>query len=340
MCMAPSGKNVREVAEAKVARAAVLFEAKVLAVELKQGGTVVPDDALSFTTTGSQIAVRMQLIRRYRGPFPDEVTVTMGGTNCDFDFDTGETYLVDAQQLKSGGLFTSICSATSRISDAGPELRVLRNEPPSSQDLLTTDAYYEQIRQKNYGKICGRVSRSDSTQLTSSLVTVWKVHDDFRGAFKVDLALPEKRRQTFCSSALPPGKYFIGAEDGEFWETNTQYRGYYPTARRFNDAKPLTVEAGKTLHKADLSLYPETLYYVRGRVRDSDGRFLGDGELQVTIVSAEKDLLYDPLSKWIEEDGFFVFAYVPKGKYLVLAKGIRQEINVSGNVSDLVLQLK
>src|SRR5262249_50742891 len=106
------------------------------------------------------------------------------------------------------------------------------------------------------------------------------------------------------------------------------------------EAKPLTVQAAATLDTADLVLYPEEMHYVRGRVRDANGRFLGDGELQVTIVSAENDLLYDPLSKWFEKDGFFVFGYVPKGKYRLLARDTEQVIDVIGNVSDLVLQLK
>jgi hypothetical protein len=340
-CIGPSGNNMREIAVAKLAQAGVLFEAQVLSVELKQGSSpTVPEDAVSFTPTRPSIAVRMKAIRTYRGSLRDEVVVKMGGSTCDFDFDSGGTYLVDAEQVNSGELFTSICSATSSISDAGPELRVLRNEPPSPEDLLPLKDYYEYKKKNSWGKICGRVSHSDSSEPTSFLVTVWKVHDDFRGAMKVDLAETDKAKRTFCSNPLPPGSYFVGAEDGEWWETRKQYRGYYPAARRFSEAKPLTVKAAATVNAADLVLYPEEVHYVRGRVRDGNGRLLGSGELQVTIVSAESDLLYDPLSKWIEKDGFFIFGYVPKGRYRLFARDTEQSIDVTGSVSDLVLQLK
>jgi hypothetical protein len=318
-----------------------LFEGKVLGVELRTTPARAPEGALSLTRTGPTVAIRMQVLRTYRGSVPSQVVVTQGGTTCDFDFDTDELYLVDAQilDIDTGELFTSICSATSRLDEAGPELRVLRNEPPVAEDLLDRKTYYEQVIKKG-PKICGRVSRSDSTPLGSFIVTVWKVHEDFRHARKVDIAETDKRTKTFCSSPLPPGKYFVGGEDGEFWKTNTQYRGYHSGASRFIEATPIILKHANTFNDADLVLHPEPLHYVRGRIRDAQGRFFGPGAMTVIIVSAEKDLLFDPQDRNVEGDGSFQFWYVPKGKYLLIAEDTKQEVTIAGNVDDLILQLK
>jgi len=114
----------------------VIFEGSVEKQELQSGSPGAPATALSMTEFGSHRAVTFNILRAYRGGVVSSVTVLtgLGGGDCGVDFETGKKYLVYASRVNTETLFTSICSGTSSLEEAGPALRFLRGE---RQRLMT-----------------------------------------------------------------------------------------------------------------------------------------------------------------------------------------------------------
>src|SRR4029077_7046055 len=126
MCFGASGaKTMRDAAafysEGKNT-SKVIFEGSVEKQDLVTGSIEAPDTAMSMTTVGEHRAVAVRVLRTYRGVASGTVTVMTGlsGGDCGFDFETGKQYLIYASEVGPRMFFTSICTGTESLEEAGP----------------------------------------------------------------------------------------------------------------------------------------------------------------------------------------------------------------------------
>jgi hypothetical protein len=72
--------------------------------------------------------VKIKILEHFVGDYSGWVTVEtgIGGGDCGFDFSWGEKYLIYAFKGADGSLRTSICSRTTKFSDANADLEYLR----------------------------------------------------------------------------------------------------------------------------------------------------------------------------------------------------------------------
>jgi hypothetical protein len=295
----------------------VIFEGVVEKQELKSGSPGPPPAALSMSTFGSHRVVTFNVLRAYRGNASGSVTVLtgLGGGDCGFDFETGKQYLVYARRVNTEILFTSICSGTSSLEEAGPALRFLRGEPPTSDDLLDPQKYYEKFGAQQYGTACGRVTRPDGSPLGGASVDMTQVRDEPfppKSASDPDMSKPNG---SFCISGISPGKYVLTAETTDF-DHDFRWMGYYPGATKRAEATLLEVKAGTKLRNLDFTVRKESLYTVSFRIQSSDGSPVPLDNLRVRIDSPDRDELAYHLDQH-NEDGECTMGYVPPGHYLV-----------------------
>jgi len=186
----------------------------------------------------------------YRGPKQErfEVKTGLGGGDCGFDFETGESYLIYATRNDKGTLLTDMCSHTSLAEGAGPDGRILRGEPPSPDDLLDQDTYLRKFRSEHMSSVCGRVNRSDGTPVTRNSVYLSRVrHDGFPPQQNAALL---KADGSFCLEYTRQGAYVLSAEDYD-QRTGTRFVGTRSKIR---------VEAGKDISDVNLVLHRDLFY--------------------------------------------------------------------------------
>ena len=140
----------------------VIVEGRIEKQEVVTGPMGPPSNALSMTPAGVHRIVTLFVLRAYRGRIAQRTAILtgMGGGDCGFDFETGEEYLVDARVMKDGTLFTSICTGTAPLAEAGAAVRLLRDEPPAADDLLDPPSYYAKYGLRRTAKVCGRVTKT------------------------------------------------------------------------------------------------------------------------------------------------------------------------------------
>ena len=295
----------------------VIFEGSVEKQELKSGSPGPPSGALSMTEFGSHRAVTFNVLRAYRGNASGNVSVLtgLGGGDCGFDFETGKQYLVYASRINTEILFTSICSGTSSLEDAGPALRFLRGEPPTPDDLLDPQSYYEKFTSQQFGTACGRVTRLDGSALGKASVDMTQVRDEPfppKSASDPDMSKPDG---TFCIPGISPGKYVLTAETTDF-DHDFRWMGYYPGVSKRADATIIEVKPGAKLRNLDFTARKESLYTVTFRIQSSDGSPVPLDNLKVRIDSPDRDELAYHLDQH-DEDGEYTMGYVPPGHYVV-----------------------
>ena len=98
------------------------------------------------------------MTRVFRGNEQDQVSILtgLGASDCGYDFETGQTYLVYANTGAAGSWFTSICSGTNAIEDAGAAIRLLASEAPTAEDLLSPQEYEKQYLEKSFQRVPAR----------------------------------------------------------------------------------------------------------------------------------------------------------------------------------------
>jgi hypothetical protein len=322
MCLGASGaRTVRDVAafysEGKNA-SKVIFEGLVEKQELVSGSMGAPSTAMSMTTAGEHRAAFVRVLRSYRGQASGTVMVMtgLGGGDCGFDFETGKQYLVYASEVGSGMFFTSICTGTSSKEEAGPALRLLRGEAPTSDDLLDRQSYYEKVQPKLKATACGRVTREDGTPAGKISVDMTQVRDEPfppKSASDPNLSKPDG---TFCISGISPGRYVLTADTLDFHH-DLRWMGYYPGVTQRADAKILEIAAGANLRDLNFSIRKQRVYTVSFRIVATDGSRLPLDDLGVIIESHDRDALAYHLAQHLGDDGQYTVGYVPPGKYVV-----------------------
>lgn len=295
----------------------VIFEGSVEKQELKSGSPGPPSGALSMTGFGSHREVTFNVLRAYRGiAVASAIVLTgLGGGDCGFDFETGKKYLVYASRVNTDILFTSICSGTSALEEAGPALRYLRGEPPTPDDLLDPQSYYHKFGSQQYGTACGRVTKVDGSPMGKAAVDMTQVRDEPfppKSASDPDMSKPDG---SFCIPGISPGKYVLTAETMDF-DHDFRWMGYYAGAWRHADATIIEVKAGAKLQNLNFTVRKEPLYTVTFRIQSSDGSLVPLDNIRVRIDSPDRDELAYHLDQH-EEDGEYTMGYVPPGHYTV-----------------------
>lgn len=324
-CMGPlEAKSMREVAEwyQHQPDVGLIFEGEVVKQELRNGSIGGPSTAMSMTGAGRYREVSFDEVQILRGTKADHLSVLTGlGTgDCGYPFQTGERYLVFASKGPNGSWFTSICSGTNTIEDSGAALRLLRNEKPNSDDLLSPREYEKQyietILPKRTGTICGRVLKPDGSPLKGAGVQLWEVRSDDlppRGAEDPNTTLQDGH---FCIEHAEPGAYLLTAESE--YVGDARYMGFYPGVFSQPEATRVEIKPGVRSPDVTFHTFLEPLYTIRIRVVSSDGTQLSwKNGCGVSVDSVYRDPLSYHISHTLEDDGSYTFGYIPIGNYIV-----------------------
>lgn len=325
-CALPyQAKTMREVSEWYSTRpdVALIFEGKVVKQEVRSGSIGGPSTAMSMTLSGKHRVVEFEVSRVFRGANQERVSIVTGlGTgDCGYVFSPGASYLVYASSWPGGIWFTSICSGTNAIEDAGTAIRFLTGEKPTADDLLSPQEYekqyYEKVLPKRTGSVCGQVLKPDGNPLKGASVELWELRNDDlppRGGSD-----PNTSSDTghFCVENVPPGQYFLTAESSDFdhW---TRYVGFYPGVYSQPEAIQLSIEPGVRLPDVKFTTFHESVYRIRIRVLAPDKTQLSyKNGCGVAVDSEDRNPSSYHISHTLNEDGTYTFGYIPRGKYEV-----------------------
>jgi hypothetical protein len=328
-CGWPSGvKNMRDMAEARANAPdhPFIFEGKVTKQELHNGDVPVPANAMSMTGYRQNRVVEFAVVRTFRGAHADNVSVLtgLGGSDCGCEFQTGETYLVYADQTPEGAWETSICSGTSAIEDAGPAVRFFTGERPLPEDLLPFDDYDKyfdnEVAPKQTGSVCGRVTKPNGKPLEGARVQLWELRDDDLPSRSFSDPNTSDKAGHFCIERARPGRYLLTAESDDF-DHDSRLMAFYPGVDSRRDAIPIQMERGVRLRDVKFTTFREALYTIKIRVVTPEGT---PPSCKYGCAVTVHSVYRDPLSYHIghtlnEEDGSYTFGYLPSGKYEVTA---------------------
>jgi hypothetical protein len=359
--MSPRGaKTIREVAALRSEGAdasKVILEGSVEKQQVVTGAIRPPSNAMSMTGYGAHRVVAMVVSHVYRGQSERRVTILtgFGEGDCGFDFETANEYLVYADIMEGGNLFTSICTGTAPVTQAGAALRLLRGEPPSADDLLDPQSYYKKYGPQWTTKVCGQVTKPDGSALGKAQVEMSQVRDEPlppRTASDPNLSKPDG---SFCIEGVSAGKYLLTAEDNDY-DAGTRWIGYYPGVTKHSEATPIEVKAGVNLSDLQFRVQKQWLYTVRFRIVTSDGSPVPWKSLGVAIESPDRDPLAYREGHGVNQDASYTLGLIPPGHYMVRSfiqpdfetgqmpveasrwQMAKQEVDISGD-SDVVLKL-
>jgi hypothetical protein len=306
-----------------------IFEGSVNKQEVKDGSIGAPATAMSMTSSGQYRAVSVHVMHAYRGDASGDVTVItgVGGGDCGFDFETGKSYLIYASKTGDGMFFTSMCSGTSAMEDAGAELRVLRGEAPTADDLMDRYAYYLKYLPQRSSTACGRVAMADGSPFARASVDMTQIRGESlrpRSAEEPDLSKPDG---SFCIRGIYPGRYVLTAKKLDF-DRDLRWMGYYPGVTQRSEAAVIEVKAGENLRDLNFKAGQESVYTVSFQIVASDGTPLPLEAFGIMIDSNSQDALSYHLNQHVR-DGWFTMGYVPPGHYVVqtyLQYGVSEKV--------------
>jgi hypothetical protein len=296
----------------------VIFEGHVENQDVISGN-VGAANAMSLTTEGRHRIVTLTVVFAHKGIAPGRVKVLtgMGDSDCGFDFEKGKDYLVFAERVADGTLFTSICSGTASLEDSGPDVRYLRGKHPEPDDLLDPPAYYTKHANDVTANVCGHVTKTDGTPVASADVTLIQMREEEdlppRSASDPNLS---KKDGSFCVPHVEPGKYIMTAETINY-KKNKRLAAYYPGVAERSQAQLIEVLPSKDQVGRDFLVREEPLFTVRFRVVTEDGSPLPVRTLGIYIHSLKRDPLGYEERHGVENDGSYTLGLIPSGHYVV-----------------------
>jgi carboxypeptidase family protein len=234
--------------------------------------------------------VELAVIEAFGGLQLSQVTLVQSGSDCDYPFRMGESYVVYAYRSSDGQLATSICARTRPVADATDDLTYLRS--------LAT------IAPGTPARVAGRVQtgtqREGVRPLPGVVVTATgegrtvSARTDARGEFEL--------------TGLALGKHEILA---------TAPAGYQSIAR--------TVDLHDPRGCGVTTLFVRYDGRMTGRV--VDGRGSGVGGLPIELMRrsdlVRTDVRDDRVQAWTASDGTFELSLVPPGEYILGLEVIR-----------------
>jgi hypothetical protein len=334
----------------------MIFEGMVEAQKIANGSVSLNKGAISsFTPDATHRVVTMHVSRLYLGDAKDKVTILtgIGNGDCGVDFQTGKAYLVYADII-SGYVFTSICTGTAPLEQAGAALRFLRHEPPADDDLLDPQSYYRKYLPEWTGTVCGKVITPDGTPLGDANVEMSQLREEFLPSKTVSDPNLSKVDGSFCIKDIFPGKYLLAAQSYDY-DDSIRWTGYYTGVTKDGEAMPIEVSAGLNQSGLELHVQEQPLYKARIRIVTSDGSPVPWKGLGITIDSTDRRSVGYHESHGADEDGSYTFGLIPLGHYMVRTiieaqekkdrvslaskwQMVEQEIDLRGN-REIVLRL-
>ncbi|MCI0350190.1 MAG: hypothetical protein L0Z53_12270 [Acidobacteriales bacterium] len=317
-------KTMRDAAEwyASQPDVTLIFEGKVAKQELRSGSVGAPQTAMSMTPAGQFRHVDFDVVRMFRGQRTDHVKVItgLGGGDCGYDFQTGQSYLVFASAEPKGLWFTSICNGTKKVEDAGAELRFLAGEKAAPEDLWSPREYWkhysEHVLPKQMGSICGKVLKPDGTPLKGARVTLWEARNDGFPSRRASDPNTSTDAGRFCIERAQPTNYLLTAVR-EDYDNDARFMVFYPGVFSREEAIPLQIQPGVQLPDV-ITTFREQLYTIRIRVSAADRTPLSyKNGCGVAVDSIHRDPLSYHISHLLHPDGTYTFGYIPAGKYVV-----------------------
>ena len=208
-------------------------------------GSTYSDESHAYTSATFEVT------KNYRGGTPKlvEVRTGLGGGDCAFQFEVGEEYIVFAEAAGST-LWTSFCSPTARVQTRTAELRYLRGERPTSEDLEPLWPYLSKAtegtkapppaRKRAAGRICGEVAGLLPTD--SGMLLFQRAGGGL--PFPNEWASSSLDGRHFCSELLQPGRYIAYFQQSPSNKEATLT--YFPGVVEKRKAQPIDVRDGET----------------------------------------------------------------------------------------------
>ena len=317
-CLAPENLTQYELAKKSVDRADSVF----LGIPrlLHGDGSNETEDLVVF-----------DVLQAFKGMQASQIGVHSGiGTtrmsSCGYSFEIGKTYLVFANLYDGNQLVVAACSYTAPVEKSGTALRLLRKEPPNTDDLLTVD----QFQRNSRGRLLGAVRRADGGPLSAPQVYIWNesdssyerpgwpANDEWPGdkdgllqAFLLARFTSADKNGVFESDFLVPGTYRVTAVDDS--SGPTRWVGSFSMHPDNVDPAILQVFAGRDRPSVDIVLHERKVFALRGVIQSSDGSPLPSEGVTIRATMAPGEMF--PLLEYVNTDstGRFTIERAPVG---------------------------
>jgi hypothetical protein len=255
-----------------------------------------------------------RVIRSYKCERAESIQIfdAMAGTSCAFGQPlSSEKYLVYGFQGKDGKIYFRACSRTGPLESAGPDLRYVRGEPATKEDLNPPGEKWRLRRDPSLATtgatLRGNVRRLDAGEVNDVFLTVWGV--DEKGRRENWIAATQKLNpdSSYEVRFLAPGHYMVTAEDSRMT----------PTTRFVGEYGNIALAEGQTLVAVDVMQRPEPLGNVTIQVNAPPG--LHD-RIFVWLRDVEMDSVGTPPYHYaqtahLDEKNVASFEFVPYGRY-------------------------
>ncbi|HEY7403202.1 MAG TPA: hypothetical protein VIB39_06750 [Candidatus Angelobacter sp.] len=247
-------------------------------------------------------------------PADTRVETGLGGGDCGFPFEQGESYLVFAWKESDGALSTGICSGTAKLGNSGAERRLLRGEPPTVADLAEWRTHTQSERPRSSSHVCGKIAMPKGVKPAGLTVVFWPVADEEIARFRY-LTAETEGDGGYCID-LEPGRYRAGAHQETEERSQVRFMSYYPGVAERSQAMAIIVTAGKN-ERVDFPLLSQTGYKVHGYLRGCPE--VPQRPILVVLMSDVADHFHiiEPVA--VRPHGFFDFVRVLPGRYTAFA---------------------
>lgn len=326
-CVTPDAKTMREMAELYAAQpgVALIFQGKVVKEVLHAGSVGAPSNAISTTYSAIYETLSFDEVTVYRGKPQEHISLVTGSGmgDCGYSFETGHEYLVYATE-SAGVWYTSLCSGTSAVEDAGAAIRFFTGQKATAEDLLSPEEYakyfYEKVLPARTGSICGHVLKPDGSPLKDANVTLWELRTDGLPPREASDQNLSDGNGGFCVLHAPPGRYILTAESTDL-DHDFRYMAFYPGVYSESGAISLEMKAGVKAPEVAFKTLQQPLYMIHIRVTTPDGTQLSyENGCYVRIDSSDRNpLSYRMPSFSLKKVEGARARFVPPGKYVVTA---------------------
>lgn len=248
----------------------------------------------------SSRSVRFRIDESFRG-LPEglreiEVWTGLGGGDCGLRFRAGDRYLIDAFTGKDGIPRVGLCSDTSKLEYARPQLALLRLQQAGKRlpSLIGLLAQHDRDFQGRFGQQAPK-ALGDSMVRVKANGKTYETRSDAEGIYQF--------------YGLPAGKYEFDPK---------LPRGTKLSSFLGSDSPPEPVQLGANhCLQHDIAVFPSGS--IQGRVLDAAGQRVRHAHVYIVPATQElpvgnSNLYWESLGK----EGFFQFVHLPPGRYILV----------------------